>query len=77
MADEDLRLAASFVEQIEEADHILSKLLRVLRRLLLDKDATLQQLIDEKYLLLVLVFCLRQKYIIPCFYCSGSSRRRR
>lgn len=46
--DEELRLAASLVDQIEEADHVLSKLLRVLRRLILDKDSHLQQLGDEK-----------------------------
>lgn len=46
--DEELRLAASLVDQIEEADHVLSKLLRVLRRLILDKDSTLHQLNDER-----------------------------
>lgn len=48
VVDEELRLAASLVDQIEEADHILSKLLRVLRRLILDKDSTMQQLSDDK-----------------------------
>lgn len=48
VVDEELRLAASLVDQIEEADHVLSKLLRVLRRLILDKDSAMQQLSDEK-----------------------------
>ncbi|XP_032776362.2 uncharacterized protein LOC116915367 isoform X2 [Daphnia magna] len=50
--DEELRLAASLVDQIEDADHVLSKILRVLRRLILDKDSTMQQLSDEKEQLL-------------------------
>ena len=48
--DEELRLAASLVDQIDEADHVLSKLSRVLRRLILDKDSTLHQLSDERYI---------------------------
>ncbi|XP_046634879.1 FYVE and coiled-coil domain-containing protein 1-like isoform X2 [Daphnia pulicaria] len=50
--DEELRLAASLVDQIEETDHVLSKLLRVLRRLILDKDSTMHQLNDEREQLL-------------------------
>jgi len=49
VGDDKLQLAASLVDQIEEADHVLSKLLRVLQRLILDKDSTLQRLSDEKY----------------------------
>lgn len=48
MVSEELRLAASLVDQIEEADHVLSKLLRILRRLILDQDSAMQQLSDEK-----------------------------
>ena len=48
VVSEELRLAASLVDQIEEADHVLSKLLRVLRRLILDQDSAMQQLSDEK-----------------------------
>lgn len=48
VADDKLQLAASLVDRIEEADQVFSKLLRVLQRLILDKDSTLQQLSDEK-----------------------------
>lgn len=49
VVDEELRLAASLVEQVDEADRVLSKLFRVLGRLILDKDSQMQQLSDEKY----------------------------
>jgi len=48
VGDDKLQLAASLVDRIEEADQVLSKLLHVLQRLILDKDSTLQQLSDEK-----------------------------
>ena len=48
VVDEELRLAASLVNQIEEADRVLSKLLQILRRLILDKDSAMQQLSDDK-----------------------------
>ena len=48
-ADEELRLASSFVDQIDDADRRLHRLLRLVERLLRDKDLTVQLLADDKY----------------------------
>jgi len=55
VSDDKLQLAASLVDRIQETDEVLSKLLRVLQRLILDKDSTLQQLSDEKIQLIATV----------------------
>ncbi len=66
VVDEKLRLAASLMDQIEEADHTLSKLLPVLRLLLLQKDSAIQQLIIANVhsgltIKLFLLFCFIQR----------------
>ena len=49
VVDEELRLASSFVDQIDEADRSLVKLLAIFDRVLADKDNQLRRIGDEKY----------------------------